>query len=93
VNKQRSQRFNMERELLRAPYWYNCCSWLIINESSKQCVLAVLGERQHFSRQVAEGFRRKLLSVKSRSNQPAFWTPCISQCYSAFFFRVPPDVI
>jgi hypothetical protein len=31
--------------------------------------------RQHFSRQVAQLFRRKLLTVKWMSNQPALWTP------------------
>jgi hypothetical protein len=35
-------------------------------------VLAVPAERQHFSQQVAKGFRRKLPSVKSRSNQRPF---------------------
>jgi hypothetical protein len=48
--------------------------WLIIKERSKQRLLAVPAARQHFSRQVAKGFRRKLPSVKSRSNKPAFWT-------------------
>jgi hypothetical protein len=33
-------------------------------------VLAVPAVRQHFARQVAKGFCRKLSSVKSRSNQP-----------------------
>jgi hypothetical protein len=55
-------------------YNINYYIWLIINERSKQCVLAVPPARQHFSRQVAKDFRRKLPSVKSRSNQPALWT-------------------
>jgi hypothetical protein len=64
----------MYMQLLRTSYSYNCYIWLIINGSSKQSVLAVLGGRQHFSRQTAKGFRRKLSSVKSRSNQSVLWT-------------------
>jgi hypothetical protein len=48
--------------------------WVIINGRSKYRVLAVPAVRQHFSRQVAKDFRRKLPSIKSRSSQPAFWT-------------------
>jgi hypothetical protein len=44
-------------------------------------VLAVPAARQHVSRQVAKGFRRKLPSVKLRSNQPALWTPYIYSMY------------
>jgi hypothetical protein len=47
---------------------------LIINERSKQCVLAVLAAWQHFSQQVAQLFHRRLPTVKSVSNQPALWT-------------------
>jgi hypothetical protein len=54
-------------------YNINYYIWLIINKRSKQCVLAVPAVRQHFPCQVAKGFRRKLPSVKSRSNQPALW--------------------
>jgi hypothetical protein len=55
----RAQADWMCRQLLRASYWYNYCSWLISNEISKQCVLAAPAARQHLSRQVAMGFRRK----------------------------------
>jgi hypothetical protein len=58
-------------------YNISYCIWLIIKESSKQLVLAVPAARQHFPRQVATGFRRKLPSVESRSNQPALWTSYI----------------
>jgi hypothetical protein len=107
-------------------YWYNYCTWLIINGRGKQrvhvttdarsartprcrahsgtcdhtllsdrrlfsesrclvfvrrplwrevgCHLSVPAARQRFSRQVAKDFRRKLQSVKPRSNQLALWT-------------------
>jgi hypothetical protein len=42
-------------------------------------VLAVPAARQHFSWRVGKGFRRKLPSVKARSNQPALWTSCRSE--------------
>jgi hypothetical protein len=59
-------------------YDISYCIWLIISERSKHCVLAVLAVWQHFSQKVAKRFCRKLLSVKSRSNQPALWTPYTS---------------
>jgi hypothetical protein len=37
-------------------------------------VLAVPDARRHFSWQAAQRFRRKLQTVKSMSNHPAFWT-------------------
>jgi hypothetical protein len=43
----------------------------IINERCKQRALEVPAARQHYSRQVAKGFRRKLPSVESVSNQSA----------------------
>jgi hypothetical protein len=55
-------------------YNINYRIWLIMNERSKQCVLAVPAMRQHFSQQVAKSFRRKLMSVNPMSNQPALWT-------------------
>jgi hypothetical protein len=41
---------------------------------SKRCALPVPAARQNFSRRVTKGFRGKLPSVKSRSNQPALCT-------------------
>jgi hypothetical protein len=65
------------RELLGTSYQCNYYIWLIINESSTQCVLAVPAARHHFSRQVAKGFRRKLPSVSQgtislRSEHPEY---------------------
>jgi hypothetical protein len=67
------------RQLLRKSYYYNYYILLIINEKNIQCVLAVPSAPQNFSWQVAKGFRKKLPSVKIRSNQPASWTLCVSE--------------
>jgi hypothetical protein len=40
-------------------------------------VLLVPNARRHFSWYVTHCCRRKLPTVKSVSNQPALWTPCI----------------
>jgi hypothetical protein len=47
-------------------YLYNYYIRLIIHERSEQCMPAVAAARQHLSRQVAKGSRRKLPSLKSR---------------------------
>jgi hypothetical protein len=58
-------------EIRHFEYNINCYILSTINERSKQCVLAVTAARQHFSRLVAKGVRKKLPSVKAMSNQPA----------------------
>jgi hypothetical protein len=59
-------------------YNINYYIWLIINEISKQYVLLVPNARRNFSLQVIHCFPRKFLRIQSKSNQPALWTPNIS---------------
>jgi hypothetical protein len=69
-------------ELVRKSYEYNYYIRLIFNKRSKQCVLAVPATRQHFSRQMAKGFRSKLLSIMPRSNQSEHSiNPDLSKCF------------
>jgi hypothetical protein len=53
-------------------------------------MLTVPAAREHFSREVAKGLRRKLLNVKSRSNQPSLRTPYINDAF-AIDITCPPS--
>jgi hypothetical protein len=67
--------------------------WLIINERSIQYVLPVVKARRHFPRQTSHRFHRKLLTVKSVSNQPPSWTPSIIHILQGVLFNVYHDNI
>jgi hypothetical protein len=71
VSQQKANIFNIFYD---GEHNINYYIWLIINERSKGCELAVPAARQHFSRQVTKGFRRKLPSVQSTSSEPALCT-------------------